>query len=325
MPRLRTLPDALRPHLRLLSTPRAELTARYDARFTGYIASYGHPETFLLHQAESFSDAEMAGATVLDFGCGFGLLGAAFAALGAKRVIGVDLDGSMIRRGRALIDEWLPAVKDKVTLVQGSLFEAELPVERFDVITAIESLSHVQNVTDALGAFRARIAPRGRVLVSDGNNRFYLPGKRRREKIWDRYESKTARPARRKLLQDALPNLSEAQLERLSDATIGLTAEEAVAAARKDVEQGVPPVPAPSRRLMHPVTGYHEERELDPFELIRRFEEFGFTGHLLPPHSNYPPEPWHPKRLLKTGLRMAYPLTVPAFPGFRLKLTFLGS
>ena len=154
------LPEALRPHLGLLALPRDEVTKRYDRRLAKYFASYGHPETFLKHQAESFRDADMRDATVLDFGCGFGLIASMFAALGARRVVGIDMDPTMITRGRQLLQEWLPQdVRDRVELRCGDLLASDLTDEGFEVITTIESLSHVQSVSQAIGAIRRWIRP----------------------------------------------------------------------------------------------------------------------------------------------------------------------
>lgn len=317
-----SVPAALRPHLELLRLGREAHTSRYDARFAKYLASYGDPETFLLHQAESFRDANMQGATVLDFGCGFGLIGSMFAALGAARVVGVDMDGSMIDRGRSLIAEWLPPeVQQRVELRNVNALEADLPSNTFSVITAIESLSHVQSVTSAIQLFRRVIQPRGRVMVSDGNNSFYLPGRRRRRKIWDEWEARVAGPARQAALQKALPGLHPPTLTTLVRETLGLSEARAVAAAKAKLEHGIAPVAAPSRRMVHPRTGYHEERELDPFELMRRFEDFEFVGRLLLPHADFPQRLLSQKALLKRGLRRLYPLSLPAFPGFRVLLT----
>jgi SAM-dependent methyltransferase len=316
------LPAELRPLADFLQRSDRELADKYGTRFCGYMRGYGHPITFLANQAESFREARVKDSTVLDLGCGFGLIGSCFALLGAKRVIGVDLDPSMIELGNNLIRELLPKeASARIELYRRDILADPFPPQSFDVICAIESLSHIQSLDDAVRAIRLQTKPGGRVLISDGNNSFYVPGRIRRRNIWRDREATQYRALRTKLIDDAFPQLTAADRSRFVELTIGHSAQDVVGLVRYALETGVDPTPLYARRMMNPLTGYHEERELDPLALLERFRAEGYHAELLRPHTNYPPETLHPKRLLKRGLRALYPLTLPAFPGFRLLMT----
>ncbi|GBE81018.1 Protein arginine N-methyltransferase 1 [Sparassis crispa] len=69
--------------------------------------------------------------TVLDVGCGTGILSMFAAKAGAKHVVGIDMSN--------IIDQAVKIVeangfKDKITLVKGKLEEAPLPITQFDII-----------------------------------------------------------------------------------------------------------------------------------------------------------------------------------------------
>ncbi len=316
------LPEPLLPILAFLEQSNAALTDKYGARFCGYMRGYGHPVTFLLNQAESFAEAKLKDAVTLDLGCGFGIIASVFAALGAKRVVGVDLDPFMINLGKQIIAEVLPKeIAARVELENRDILANPFGPASFDVIVAIESLSHIQSLDDAVLSTRRQIKPKGRVLVSDGNNSWYVPGRLRRRAIWRNRESTQYAAIRENIITEHFSNLARQEIERFVEKTQGHAAEDIVGLVRHALMTGIDPKPLRERRMMNPMTRYHEERELDPIELMHAFMRNGFYAELLRPHTNYPPEALHPKRLFKYGLRVLYPLTLPVFPGFRLLMT----
>ncbi|KAI0045962.1 protein arginine N-methyltransferase [Auriscalpium vulgare] len=71
------------------------------------------------------------GKTVLDVGCGTGILSMFAAKAGAAHVVGIDMSN--------IIDQAIKIVQangfaDKITLVKGKLEETELPIQQFDII-----------------------------------------------------------------------------------------------------------------------------------------------------------------------------------------------
>ncbi|ELU42755.1 protein arginine N-methyltransferase [Rhizoctonia solani AG-1 IA] len=71
------------------------------------------------------------GKTVLDVGCGTGILSMFAAKAGAKHVVGIDMS-NIIDQAQKIIEA--NGFKDTITLVKGKLEEAELPFQQFDII-----------------------------------------------------------------------------------------------------------------------------------------------------------------------------------------------
>jgi protein arginine N-methyltransferase 1 len=69
--------------------------------------------------------------TVLDVGCGTGILSMFAAKAGAKHVVGIDMS-NIIDQAQKIIEA--NGFKDTITLVKGKLEEAELPMDKFDII-----------------------------------------------------------------------------------------------------------------------------------------------------------------------------------------------
>lgn len=112
-----------------------------------------HPTTRLCLQW--LCDVVKPGASVLDYGCGSGILGIAAARLGAGEVLGVDID-----------DKALEAARDNSqrNAVTVRLQHSRVPLEaRFDVVVA-NILTNPLCVLAPLLA--ARLAPGGRIALS---------------------------------------------------------------------------------------------------------------------------------------------------------------
>ncbi|KAG2128959.1 S-adenosyl-L-methionine-dependent methyltransferase [Suillus bovinus] len=71
------------------------------------------------------------GKTVLDVGCGTGILSMFAAKAGASHVVGIDMS-NIIDQAQKIIEA--NGFKDTITLVKGKLEEAELPIDKFDII-----------------------------------------------------------------------------------------------------------------------------------------------------------------------------------------------
>jgi len=71
------------------------------------------------------------GKTVLDVGCGTGILSMFAAKAGAKHVVGIDMS-NIIDQAQKIIE--VNGFKDKITLVKGKLEDTELPFKEFDIL-----------------------------------------------------------------------------------------------------------------------------------------------------------------------------------------------
>ncbi|KAF9568172.1 protein arginine N-methyltransferase [Agrocybe pediades] len=73
------------------------------------------------------------GKTVLDVGCGTGILSMFAVKAGAKHVVGIDMS-NIIEQAQKIIEA--NGFKDSITLVKGKLEEADLPIKEFDIIVS---------------------------------------------------------------------------------------------------------------------------------------------------------------------------------------------
>jgi 2-polyprenyl-6-hydroxyphenyl methylase / 3-demethylubiquinone-9 3-methyltransferase len=104
----------------------------------------------------------LAGKSVVDVGCGGGILSEAMARAGA-RVLGIDLS-------RACLDvAELHALEAKVAVEYRAVAAADLARERpaaFDLVTCLELLEHVPDPAAMLASLAALARPGGDVVVS---------------------------------------------------------------------------------------------------------------------------------------------------------------
>ena len=112
-----------------------------------------HPTTFLCLQW--LTDVLRGGETLLDYGCGSGILGIAAAKLGAASVLGVDIDRNALTAARD------NAANNHVTL--GLRHSGEKLEERFDIVVA-NILTNPLCVLAPL--LVAHIAPGGHIALS---------------------------------------------------------------------------------------------------------------------------------------------------------------
>jgi 2-polyprenyl-3-methyl-5-hydroxy-6-metoxy-1,4-benzoquinol methylase len=110
--------------------------------------------------------------TILDFGCGTGVLFAESSQL-ADRVYGVDI---VLDAARMLVDEWK---LDKVTLLTPAEAESAVAPKSVDVILAAEVLEHVEPLRPTMEQFRRWLKPDGLLLVTlPTENALYRFGRR---------------------------------------------------------------------------------------------------------------------------------------------------
>lgn len=107
----------------------------------------------------------LSGKTVLDVGCGGGILAEAMAAKGAT-VTGIDLGDAPLSVAK------LHATENELTLDYQKISAEELAKQRpgeFDVITCMELLEHVPNPASTIAACAAMVKPGGTVYFSTIN------------------------------------------------------------------------------------------------------------------------------------------------------------
>jgi 2-polyprenyl-3-methyl-5-hydroxy-6-metoxy-1,4-benzoquinol methylase len=105
------------------------------------------------------------GARILDVGCGEGVLGAGLKADGAAYVAGIELHAPSAEVARRRLD----------LLVAGSVVDADLPFahSEFDYLLFADVLEHLPDPDAALQRCLPFLKPKGRVIISVPNWRFY--------------------------------------------------------------------------------------------------------------------------------------------------------
>jgi len=109
--------------------------------------------------------APLAGKSVLDVGCGGGILSEAMASLGAK-VTGIDMGDAALGVARLhLRESGLQVQYRQATAEQYAATHAD----RFDVVTCLELLEHVPDPASVIAACKTLIRPGGDVFFATLN------------------------------------------------------------------------------------------------------------------------------------------------------------
>ncbi|MDE2049680.1 MAG: class I SAM-dependent methyltransferase [Gammaproteobacteria bacterium] len=114
----------------------------------------------------AFSDADVAGKDVLDFGCGDGALSFHLAQSRHPRsVLGLDLYPEAVRRAtEALCAKSLPA-QTRVEFMLGSVDGIPLPDGSIDTIVALDCLEHVMSPLRIFREWHRILRPGGKCLI----------------------------------------------------------------------------------------------------------------------------------------------------------------
>jgi SAM-dependent methyltransferase len=266
--------------------------------------------TFDQTTAETFIDlfARLEGGDkrILEIGSGHGFTCVLFASLGAKRLDGIEVVQSAVEYATRLRDS--VANHLPVYFRQGTAAEPlPYPDESFDIILAIEVLSHIRANPAAVLTECARVlSPGGVLFISDGNNARSWFRRRQNYEIWRRFEQGPptapgesvhthliAEPyvaMRRRVARESGPNLTDDEVNRIADGTFQCTADEVRAAVADYVTSGVFPARVFKSREcpVEPTSGMYIEQLLDPFDLRATLRGLGFSRIDLAPRRRLP-------------------------------------
>lgn len=144
---------------RRLTPPPAKRTVDYQAYADWRTSS-------LSNSWAAFSDEQVRGKDVLDFGCGDGALGLFLAGSKQPRsVVGIDLNAAAIARARhAAQTANLPA-GSRVDFRQGNVAGLPLPDQSVDTIVAFDCLEHVMKPLPIFMEWHRVLRPGGACLI----------------------------------------------------------------------------------------------------------------------------------------------------------------
>ncbi len=282
----------------LFKTPRTSIEKEFSPYFYRYFSRFfKNPKKFdgYIELCWYLSHVTKAkNASVLDLGCGFGMMATLFGLFGAKEVIGYDLNTEKIDLFKKLLLYLDPKVGN-VKPVLGDSSKIEFPDECFDVVVTNETLSHVREMECTIEEIYRILKPGGRLLVRDGNNGLFFLGRMRRRRFWQKIERGPVDPSmfrstdiplpfievRKKMILEKFPKMDREKIQLLSRETVGMFGNEIFEAAGKFEKTGRIPA-RPKFRYRNPVTGEFPEREINPIRLKVMLREKGFETAFIP-------------------------------------------
>jgi SAM-dependent methyltransferase len=232
----------------------AEHPADLDRWFFDYFAEQKDEQGRRRYAQALLNDLSLAGfdpdgRIVVDAGSGFGVQLLCFAALGARRAIGIEAFRPMARTATLLARRYAPELPAEV--VRGSVSAMPLAAGSVDFIYCNEALSHF---IDPPGFYREAsraLRSGGRLMICDGNNAANRRIVARVHAIWKAFEEgppsdnvhghrvdRTYRDRRRRMLAAAFADVEAPVLERLSWGTFGLSGAAIESKAREMLAEG---------------------------------------------------------------------------------------
>ncbi len=114
-----------------------------------------------------FGEGALNGKTFLDIGCGSGLFSIAAARLGARRVVGIDVDPISVETSQVNAAHWLEN-KDGVSFLHGSALDAAQmdALGSFDIVYSWGVLHHTGNMERSIENTIHRVRPDGLLMIA---------------------------------------------------------------------------------------------------------------------------------------------------------------
>src|SRR5262249_30736755 len=105
----------------------------------------------------------IAGKEILDFGCGTGYQSVALARMGAKHIVGLDINATFLDKARELARE--SGLTEQVRFADR--FEEDFK-GRFDIVISQNSMEHFKDAAGALAEMKAALKGDGVILITFG-------------------------------------------------------------------------------------------------------------------------------------------------------------
>jgi ubiquinone/menaquinone biosynthesis C-methylase UbiE len=227
------------------------------------------------------------GCTILDVGCGFGLQAICMRAIGARRVVGLDVTEGKIRTARTIAS----MIKSDAQFVQGNTL-ASFEDGAFDGILIKDALSHLTEDDPFLAEAARVLSAQGSLLIIDDRNALSPMVQWKTRRLWRTCEfgspvdmaqlglTSNYSSIRLEHLTRIAPDLPQKDREHIARRTRGYTNEELPHLVGSTPKGTRPPV----RRApcINPANGMVQERLLNPLALRSNLNQRGFRASIRP-------------------------------------------
>jgi SAM-dependent methyltransferase len=176
-----------------------------------------------------FAGLDPDGKDVLDVGSGFGVVLVWLASRGA-RAHGLEIVSWQVDDVHTYLNRLTAEIRDRVTVRRGSASQMPYGDSSFDLVLAIEAVSHYLDYTKFLTGAHRVLRPGGKLLIVDGNNGLNPAIRRRCERIWALHERDIVDdedpwlfvPRRQRIIEKNFPQLDAPEAHTLALQTSGM-------------------------------------------------------------------------------------------------------
>lgn len=121
---------------------------------------FGAKNILPIDESEVLKSTNWKNKTVLDVGCGTGLMAAEIAKIGAKKVVGIDFSPDAIRTAQIEhVHKNLEYLTEDIKKHRGS----------YDIIISLGTLEHMDKPLAALNLFKKHLNPGGKIIITSPN------------------------------------------------------------------------------------------------------------------------------------------------------------
>jgi SAM-dependent methyltransferase len=253
-----------------------------DLRQPRLLEKYVRYHEDMLH----FAEFDPEGKDVLDAGSGFGVVLVWLASRGA-RANGLEIVPWKVGDVLTYLPRLPADIRRRVAVRVGSAAEMPYEAATFDLVLAIEAVSHYLDYRKFLIEANRVLRPGGKLLIVDGNNGLNLSVRRHCRHIWALHERDTVDaddpwlfvPKRQRVIEENFPQLDRELAHTLALETSGMVRGQIVEAVNAYLEGGELPDHRYQRGQLsvHPEDEMVMERLLNPFTLARELRSLGFS------------------------------------------------